>query len=63
MSLTRRERALLRVPLGRLDRWFAARTLPDPLCTGRYWFERRLRDQDGWGRIRSGEFDQSEGSA
>ncbi|MBB3094118.1 hypothetical protein FHR83_001770 [Actinoplanes campanulatus] len=49
-ELPRRERALLRTPLARIDRWYAARTLPDPTCTADYWFERRLMDQEGWGR-------------
>ncbi|MBO3742600.1 hypothetical protein [Actinoplanes flavus] len=44
-------RPLPRTPLARIDRWYAARTLPDPTCTADYWFERRLVDQEGWGRI------------
>lgn len=50
-ELPRRDRALLRVPLARIDRWFLARTLPDPHRAARYWFERRLMDQEGWGRL------------
>ncbi|GIF14211.1 hypothetical protein Ate01nite_42430 [Actinoplanes teichomyceticus] len=50
-DLPRRERALLRTPLARIDRWYAARTLPDPHSTSDYWFERRLMEQEGGGRL------------
>ena len=49
--LPRRDRALLRVPLSRIDRWYAARTLPDPHSHSPHWFKRRLMEQQGWGRI------------
>ena len=49
-ELPRRERALIKVPLARIDRWFASRTLPDPHSRSGYWFERRLMEQEGWGR-------------
>ena len=48
-ELPRRERALLSTPLARIDRWYAARTLPDALSTAPHWFERRLIDHEGWG--------------
>lgn len=49
--LPRRDRPLLRVPLSRIDRWYSARTLPDPHIDSPYWFERRLMEQEGWGRL------------
>ncbi|GGN72405.1 hypothetical protein GCM10010112_40660 [Actinoplanes lobatus] len=52
-DLPRRERALLRTPLARIDRWYTARTLPDPNRSADYWFERRLMDQEGWGRVQT----------
>jgi hypothetical protein len=48
-ELPRRERALLRDPLARIDRWYASRTLPDALSMSPHWFERRLIDQEDWG--------------
>jgi hypothetical protein len=50
-QMARPDRAILRVPLARIDRWYAARTLPDPHSTSAYWFERRMREQEGWGRL------------
>ena len=50
-KLPRRERALIGVALSRIDRRFAAQTLPDPLNDGQWWFERRLFEQDGVGRL------------
>jgi hypothetical protein len=50
-ELPRRDRALLRVPLSRIDRWYAARTLPNPHSTLPGWFDRRLTEQEGWGRM------------
>ncbi|MDX3190623.1 hypothetical protein PV458_19615 [Streptomyces sp. MN03-5084-2B] len=49
--LPRRERALIGVALSRIDRRFAAQTVPDPLNDGQWWFERRFFEQDGWGRL------------
>ncbi len=50
-DLPRREQALVGAVLSRIDRRFAARTLPDPLASSPWWFERRLFEQDGWGRL------------
>ncbi|MFJ7209993.1 hypothetical protein [Amycolatopsis sp. NPDC098790] len=50
-DLPRRERALVGVVLSRVDRRFAARTLPDPLNSSPWWFERRLFEQEGWGPL------------
>jgi hypothetical protein len=50
-ELPRRDRALIGVALSRIDRRFAARTLPDPLNDGQWRFERRLFEQDGVGRL------------
>ncbi|GLY41730.1 hypothetical protein Amsp01_077530 [Amycolatopsis sp. NBRC 101858] len=46
--LPRRDRALLGPVLARADRRYADRTLPDPRDPSPWWFERRLRDQNGW---------------
>jgi hypothetical protein len=46
-ELPRRERALVGAVLSRMDRRYAARTLPDPLGESPWWFERRLQDQEG----------------
>jgi hypothetical protein len=50
-ELPRRERALIGVALSRIDRRFAAQTVPDPLNDGQWWFERRFFEQDGVGRL------------
>ncbi|MBE1498534.1 hypothetical protein H4696_005634 [Amycolatopsis lexingtonensis] len=50
-ELPRRERALVGAVLSRVDRRFAARTLPDPRNPSPWWFERRLFEQNGWGRL------------
>ncbi|MEU7785930.1 hypothetical protein [Amycolatopsis sp. NPDC049159] len=50
-ELPRRDRALVGAVLSRVDRRFAARTLPDPLNPSPWWFERRLFEQSGWGRL------------
>lgn len=47
-ELPRRDRALIGALLSRADRRYAERTLPDPRSTSPWWFERRLRDQNGW---------------
>jgi hypothetical protein len=55
-ELTTQELALLRLPLRRIDQWYANRTLPDPHSTKEHWFERRLTEQQGWGRELSSPF-------
>nr|AFO69335.1 hypothetical protein [Amycolatopsis orientalis subsp. vinearia] len=51
-DLPRRDRALVGAVLSRVDRRFAARTLPDPLNPSPWRFERRLFEQDGCDRGR-----------
>jgi hypothetical protein len=48
-ELPRREQALVGAVLSRMDRRYVARTPPDPLNDSPWWFDRRFREQNGWG--------------
>ncbi|MBB4961211.1 hypothetical protein [Micromonospora polyrhachis] len=50
-ELPHRDQLILLAALRRTDRWYASRTLPDPHSTSHHWFDRRLMEQNGWGRL------------